>query len=219
MRRHRTPLTRPLAALALLALPALPAVAQTAPPATLPTRDVAVTYRALGDGAPSDTFRMAWAVAEGKQRVDPPGGIGWMLVDRKAGTAVMVMDQQRALLPLPPQAVQALTQSVPEGVRFERRGTATVAGQRCTEWAASGPQGQGVACLTEDGVTLRATGQAPNGGQGGIEATEVRYGAQDPARFRVPEGYQSMNAPMPPAGTAPAPGAAPGADGKPAPAR
>ncbi|WP_338663364.1 hypothetical protein VQH23_24930 [Pararoseomonas sp. SCSIO 73927] len=201
MKKQRSPLpglvalpTLILAALVLpaLVLPALPAAAQTAPPATLPTRDVAVTYRALGDGAPSDTFGMAWSVTEGKQRVDPPGGIGWMLVDRRAGTAVMVMDGQRAVMALPPEAVRALTQAVPEGVRFERRGTATVAGQACTEWAATGPQGQGVACLTQDGVTLRATGQAPNGGQGGIEATEVRYGAQDPARFRVPEGYQTM---------------------------
>ncbi|MBP0495975.1 hypothetical protein [Roseomonas indoligenes] len=201
------PLLR-LAAIAALVLPALPAMAQNAPPATLPTRDVAVTYRALGNGAPPEPFRMAWSVADGKQRVDPPGGMGWMLVDRKAGTAVMVMDAQRMLMPMPSQAVRALTQSVPEGVRFERRGTATIAGLGCTEWAASGPQGQGVACLTEDGVTLRATGQGPNGQQGGIEATEVRYGTQDPAHFQVPQGYQTMQG-MP--GMPGSPGGAPGA--------
>ncbi|MCR0980838.1 hypothetical protein [Roseomonas populi] len=181
-----------LVVLAALALPALPASAQTAPPATLPTRDVAVTYRALGAGAPPGPLRMAWSVAEGRQRVEPPGAPGWILLDRKAGTGLMVIDQQRMLMPMPPDMVRVITQPVPEGVRFERRGTATIAGLTCTEWAASGPQGQGVACLTEDGVTLRATGQGPNGQQGGMEATEVRYGAQDPARFQVPQGYQTM---------------------------
>ena len=58
------------------------------------------------------------------------------------------------------------------------------------------PQGNGQACLTADGVLLRASG-THDGQQGSLEATAVRYGAQDPAQFRVPEDFQRMQMPAP----------------------
>jgi hypothetical protein len=202
------------AALCLLApaLLAVPALAQQAPAAMKPTRDVAVTYRMAGapTGAPAGTpqeIRMAWAVSAGKQRVDPPGAQGWMLIDQRAGSAVMVMDAQRMVMTLPPQAAAAMTQGVPPGATFARKGIAQVAGQSCTEWDVKIPQGASTICLTEDGVMLRATTSLPNGATSQVEATEVRYGAQDAARFEVPQGYQAMA--MPTAPTAPATPAAP----------
>ena len=46
---------------------------------------------------------------------------------------------------------------------------------------------------------LRAEG-AHQGRRGGMEATQVSFGAQDPARFQRPQGYQTMRMPqgMPP---------------------
>ncbi len=41
---------------------------------------------------------MAFSATAGKQRTDLPGGMGWMLVDRKANTAVMVMDEQKSTM-------------------------------------------------------------------------------------------------------------------------
>jgi hypothetical protein len=194
---------RKLAAAILLI--AVPALAQEAPRNIQPTRDVAVTYRFTGPSAEAQEMRMAWSATERKQRIDPPGGMGWMLLDRNAGSAVMVMEQQRMVMNMPATASAGpMTNDLPPGTRFARKGTAQLAGQSCTEWEVTMPEMRSTVCMTDDGVMLRAVSDLPgNAGRSTMEATEVRYGAQDPARFRVPQGYQSM----------PMPGAAPG--GKP----
>ncbi len=194
---------RVLTPAAILVLAALPALAQ---PANLqPTRDVSVTYRmnmpapAGGAAAPQE-MRMAFSVADGKQRIDPPGGMGWMLIDRKANTAVMVMDAQRATMAMPPATVAAMTQGVPPGASFTRKGTATVAGVSCTEWDVTAGQGRGTSCITEDGVLLRATTTPPNGTPTTVmEATQVTYGPVDATRLSVPSGYSPMTVPGAPA--------------------
>ena len=197
-----------LLAASVLALPlsSLPgqALAQGAPANLRPTKDVSVTYRLAGmpaqgaDGQtmPPQEMRMSWSVTEGKQRVDPPGGMGWMLIDRRANSAVMVMEQQRVVLALPANAAAAMSQDAPPDARFTRKGTVQVAGQSCTEWDVAVPQGTSTICVTEDGVMLRAASPLPDGsGVSRLEATEVRYGAQDSARFRVPAGFQEMQMP------------------------
>ncbi|MCR0985313.1 hypothetical protein [Roseomonas populi] len=205
-----------LTSTAALALVALPAIAQ---PANLqPTRDVTVTYRVNGaaatGGAPGaaaapQEMRMAFSASTGKQRMDPPGGIGWMLIDRRANTAVMVMDAQRATMAMPPATAAAMTQGVPAGATFTRKGTATVAGTSCVEWDVAVAQGRGTSCITEDGVLLRATTTPPNGTPTTVmEATQVSYGQVDPARLSIPTGYTAMQmpggAPGAPAGAPPA---------------
>ena len=196
-------------------LAALPAMAQTAPANLRPTRDVAVTYRMEGAGAPQpQEMQMAWDVANGRQRVDPPGGQGWMLIDRKANSAVMVMDARRMAMQMPAATVAAMTQDPPAGTTYTAKGTDRVAGQACNLWETTTPQGKSTICITEDGVLLRAVTEAvgrpgmPPGGSMRMEATEVRYAAADPARFAVPQGYQSI---QPQAGMPAAPGGAPGA--------
>ncbi|SHJ52022.1 Domain of unknown function [Roseomonas rosea] len=213
------------AAAAIIALPALvpDALAQNAPAHLRPTRDVSVTYRMEGGGMPQpQEMRMAWDVSNNRQRVDPPGGQGWMLVDRKANTAVMVMDAQRMVMQMPPATVGAMTQDPPAGTAFTAKGTDRVAGQACNLWETTTPQGKSTVCLTGDGVLLRALTEMaarpglPQGGTMRMEATEVRYGAPEASRFTVPQGYQTMQAP---AGMPGAPGGAPGAAPGGAPAR
>lgn len=174
-----------------------PAMAQTMPAHTQPTRDVAVTYRVTSPWEPAHEMRMAWSVAAGKLRVDkPPGGREWMLLDRRAGSAVTVMEGQRMVMTIPSSAAAAMAQTVPEDARFARRGAAQVAGTACTEWAVSAPQGQSMICLTEDGAMLRSTF-----GEGAdlfrMEAIAVQY-APPAALFVVPQGFSEM-----PGGAAP----------------
>lgn len=178
------------APLALILL-ATPAVAQDRPPAMQPTRDVAVTYRTNG----GETVRMAWQANANRMRMDMPAQSAAMIVDMGARTAIMVMEPQRMAmrmafdpsnLPFNPGAPDPST-------RFVREGTATVAGLTCTNWRMEGgPHGTGSGCITADGVMLRGSGQS-GGNAGSIEATEVRYGPQDPARFQVPAGFQTMD--------------------------
>ncbi|MBC9207953.1 hypothetical protein IBL26_14000 [Roseomonas aerophila] len=192
---------RLLASTAVVALVAVPALAQ--PANVRPTRDVSVTYRMSGfAGAPPQDMRMAFSPSTNKQRVDPPGGMGWMLIDRGANTAVMVMDAQRAIMTMPPATVAAMSQEIPPGATFTRKGNATIAGNTCTEWEMVAGQARGTSCFTDDGVLLRTVTSAPNGAAVTMEATQVTYGTIEPAQLTVPQGYTAM--PMPG-------GAAPGA--------
>ena len=139
---------------------------------------------------------MAWLVAERKLRVDADGAPGWSVVDQRAKRMLVVMEQQRAVLEVPantgPGGLSMPTEP-PASARFTKGGSATVAGLRCTLWHYEDGDKQGETCLTADGVMLRSSGTL--GGRTGVmEAVEVRYGPQDPARFRIPEGYQ----PVPP---------------------
>lgn len=199
--------------LGLLAAPALsPALAQDRP-AMVPTRDVSITYRVAaaqpGANQAGTDMRMSWLVTEQKLRVDMPGGMGWSVVDQRTQTMFIVMEHQRMVMAVPTQpgagGINLPTQP-PDSARFTRAGTATIAGLTCTLWRYEDTKARGEACLTADGVMLRSSGTHA-GQTGTLEATAVTYGPQDPARFRIPEGYQSMAIPgQPPAGAPPATG-------------
>ena len=167
--------------LALLLL-AVPALAQERP-ATVPTRDVDVTYRA-GAGAAAVQQRSRWWVGEGKMRLDPPTPGVYMIVDTRARTMAMVSDADRGVVDLP-------APNLSPGGRYVRGGTDQVAGFACTEWETLDTQGQPtVACFTGDGVLLRAR----RGAAVFVEAVAVRYGPPDPAAFVVPPGYKHSGA-------------------------
>ena len=167
-------------------------------PLVVPLRDVGITYRSPAQ--PGAELRMSWLVAEQKLRVDMPGGQGWSLVDQRAQRMVLVMERQRMLLELPTGSGGInLPAQPPEGARFTRAGSATVAGLACTVWRyadgkGTGGEGSGETCLTADGVMLRSSG-THGGRTGTVEAVEVSYGPQDPERFRIPPGYQAVPRP------------------------
>jgi hypothetical protein len=198
---------------ASLLLAAAPAAAQERPLLT-PSRDVTVTYRLIGDspgGAPPP-LAVSWQAATGTMRTDMPGGMGWMVADTRNGRAFMVMEQMRMVMDIPAAQAQAMVaRAGSPQARFRREGTATVAGLRCTVWSVQDGDSQGRSCITEDGVMLRAEG-THQGRSGGMEATQVTYAPQDPARFQRPQGYQTMQ--MPP-GIMPGQGAMPPGLGRP----
>lgn len=190
-----------LVTLAGFAVAPTPAPAQDRPPALLPTRDVAVTYRAEGGpGGGPQTMRMSWLVAGQKLRIDPAGGQGWMLIDLRNTGAFVVMDAQRVVMrmTIDGAAADLLRAGPPAGARYTRGGTDTVAGQRCTVWRFEDADTRGTACLTQDGVMLRGNGERRIGSEaqtGRLEATAVSYGPLETARFSVPAGYQSIQMP------------------------
>jgi hypothetical protein len=190
MRRH---------VLALLSgCAAMPALAQDRPP-VFPTRDVAVTYRITSDRPQQgpqqgmQTLVMSWQAATRMLRTDLPG-MGWMVADQNSGRAFMVMEQMRMIMDIPlGQAMQQGAFSA--NATFRREGSDTVAGLSCTVWSYQDAGNQGRACVTTDGVMLRAQGTY-QGNAGGMEATGVAFGPQDAARFQRPTGYQTMQMPQ-----------------------
>lgn len=177
-------------ALALSCLATSPGMAQTAPN-MIPTRDVVVTYRVIGGDAPI-VLDMAWLAAQGKLRADVPG-VGWSVADHRAGNGFIVMEDAKRVMDMPPRALQCQL-GPPAGAQFTREGAQRIAGQACTDWRYEGGGQEGRICLTADGVMLRSqvTVGGPAGATGGVEATQVRFEAQDPARFQMPEGYQRV---------------------------
>jgi len=178
---------------AMLALAAAPALAQDKPP-LFPTRDVAITYRFTGAQAPAGmpTMTMSWLAAAQTMRMDM-GAMGYMVADHRNQRGFIVMEAARMIMDVPME--QAMQQAGPSAnASYRRTGTDTVAGLACTVWNYQDRDNTGTACITAEGVMLRAQGS--NGGQSGsMEATQVAFGTQNPARFQRPQGFQSMQIP------------------------
>ena len=186
---------RPVAALATLlalALPAIPACAQGRP-VFPPTRDVAVTYRldTTQKGTP-DSVLVRYSVAADRLRVD--GGLpGYVLVDGRSRHATIVMEQMGLMMDAPPRAGVEQAFVLENAARFTRRGGATVAGLRCTIWDVAGDSATGSACVTTDGVVLRANGHDRHGRAASLEATRVEYGVQNQALFYPPPNVRQLD--------------------------
>ncbi|MFB9972004.1 hypothetical protein ACFFMP_19335 [Pseudoroseomonas cervicalis] len=195
IRSRRLALLLPGLLLPSLLLPALPALADPAPARLRPARDVAVLYRVQGGNQGPQQVPAAWLAAQQRLRLEPPGLPGWILADLPAGEARMVIDATRMAVRLPGHAAVPMLDALPPGARMTRAGSATVAGLRCDNWRVTAREGEGEICLTADGVALRASGTR-DGKSGSLEALQVTYGAQDPARFQVPAGYQPVTLPQ-----------------------
>lgn len=190
VRGRNVPAMKHLAtALALLAAPA--AFAQ-APAALWPTRDVTIVFDAPAQMG-GQTMQMAFAAKSRLARMDM-GPQGFGIVDYNAKQMTMVMPAQQIYM------VMTVPDNAPFSTdmadhNFTRVGTRRVAGLSCTDWRAqpkANPNQQAVVCLTDDGVVLRTEVASANFV---TEAKEVRYGALDPALFRVPDGFTRMDMP------------------------
>jgi hypothetical protein len=166
-------------------------------PLLLPARDAAVTYR-MTDNKDHQTADMHayFKAGGGLMRVDPPGAPFYMILDRNAGQVTTVIPEQHSYFQ---------TKMGPEDrwfmlndqMQFSRQGTQTVAGQTCTDWAMADAEATGTACVTDDGVLLRANGTGKDGSSGGMEATSVSLGDQPDSLFAVPAGFRHVAPPQP----------------------
>jgi len=181
----------------MIAHASLAAVAQDMP-ALRPTHDVAVVYRVVGSPPPSGveqvhTIRMAWGDRGQELRVEIDRQRTIALVDFKRQRVTMLVEPQR-LAPdftLDPRLIPGFV--IPPDARVSRAGTDTVAGQGCDVWRLTGPRGTGTACVTGDGLVLRAMGMMADAGTGRLEAVSVAYGPQPAALFAPPPDYRRMD--------------------------
>ncbi len=178
-----------LAALAVT-LAASPALAEM--PRYLPLRDVAVAYHASTDKGDTDALAR-WSSTLGLARVE--GGPGYALVNPRTGRTTLVLEQQHFMVDLANSDRNAQAYLPGPGARFTRGGTDTVAGYACTNWTVTTDKGRGVACLTDDGVVLRAKGIDNRGHNGMVEATSVTYAAQPDNLFKPPAGTGKLQIP------------------------
>jgi hypothetical protein len=180
------------AAFLLALLAASPARAQDRP-AVFPTRDVSVAYHVETEApaAPHD-LRVEFAARAGRLRIDG-GPQGYMLVDRGARRASMVIVPAQMVMDMPPGGGPARALMLDGSMQFSRRGRDRVAGLACTVWDVRSGRGSGTACITADGVLLRAVAA----GRVLLEAERVDYAAQDQSVFRIPDDYTRLTPPSP----------------------
>jgi len=174
---------------ALLALLlAAPAAAQTRP-SVLPTADAAVTYRLSGAAQGQlQELRLSFLASQGLVRVDAMPG-AWIVADGRGRSGFMVIEAQRTVMDLPSEgnAAAALPRA---SASFVREGTDRIAGLPCTIWRVTDEGRSSRACLTEDGLMLRAEGT-----QGRMEAIAVSRAPLDASAFARPAGFRSMAMP------------------------
>ena len=172
-----------------------PALAQ----ATLPTRDVTIVYRVEGaahqavPGGIPDTIRLLWSADSQRIRLEPQGRPQALLIDLKASSVRVVDAGLHSAMVLPVRA-KDLDPVRLQNARLTRRGSSTIAGLHCTDYAVESPRGHGTVCLTDDGVALRAQGQV-NGRDGSFTALSVAYAAVAAAQFDVPPGTMTLALP------------------------
>lgn len=198
--RPMIPPTLPIAAVLLAWFGLAPARAQ---PLIRPAHGVSVEYRAEGrqDGSgsrQSGVIRVFWTDHGQMARVEMPGLPIFGIIDIPRDRMTVVFAQERGFvrMPLDPAHIPGL--AVPPGTTMTRIGSDAVAGLGCAVWRVEGPRDHGTACITRDGLVLRAEGRGRAegvAGSGRIEAVKVRYGPQPPALFVPPAGFREIDLP------------------------
>jgi hypothetical protein len=180
-----------------LAAPAALAQGTASGPVIAPTRDVAVTYRTTG-GRNAGELRIAWLVAEEKMRLETPGGA--LIQDGRAKRDIILMTEQRMFVEGASDRRRGRGWSLagPDD-KVTREGADRVAGHECVVWRIEAkkedPDDEAEAkraCVTADGVPLRVV-EEKGEERSTTVATRVEYARQDPAQFRVPEGYRPFD--------------------------
>jgi hypothetical protein len=165
-----------------------------AAPRIVPMRDVTVTYQVRPrDHAPLDV-RVSIEAGGARLRITADNLPTAFLVDRRAHQATILLPMLKLFttVPLGEDDPEAMLQ----GARFERVGRETIAGRPCIDWKAVSDRGRASACITEDGVILRARAENHHGEIGAVLANTVQYGRLPPALFDRPAGFSDAG-PLP----------------------
>lgn len=164
-------------------------------PAMLPTRDVTVTYRVDGvDLSGAHKMQITYTRSGVRTRIDY---FHWveakypfvsLIFDRPANRSVMVMPEQKGYTLTTIGDTPNRAALLKPWMEFERKYESSIAKTSCTQWEirrADRSDYLGGACVTNDGVVLHLTSNAP--GDTPLTAISVSYG-QAPEGFFLPPG-------------------------------
>jgi hypothetical protein len=150
-------------------------------PLLAPTRTVAVTYELFGASqqAGAKKLRVIYD-SEGRVRMDfyrfleAPTPFAWLIYDPPANRITTVLPERHGYVQSDLANRASPGAFLNAGMSFTRLGKATIAGLECTDWrVVDGTGNEGSACVTDDGVVLRANREKPIAGR--IEAVSVQY--------------------------------------------
>jgi hypothetical protein len=191
---NATRLTRPGAMLVLASLAISPLAARGAAadarPLLVPARDVTVAYQVTPEGhAPLDVL-VAIKAGGSKLRITSDTLPTTLLVDRSTERAAIVLPMLHAYSDIKIGRYDP-EQTVLKGATFTRGGAQRVLGHPCTEWHATSSDGTASACITAEGVILRAEVDNEKRGKAvRLAATRVDFAPVPDATFAVPPDFQ-----------------------------
>lgn len=147
----------------------------------------------------AETRHMVLIRAGKKMRVEVmhDGGVSTIVtnLDSNEHFTLTEANGQRIAMRLPLDSAQisdAMKDWSAEGRAMTRVGACSAAGVGGTEWSIAPTETDSktrTSCVTSDGILLKAT----ENGATTWEATSVQRGAQDPALFTIPQGYQVLD--------------------------
>ena len=146
-------------------------------------------------GAGPHNIKLSYLAAAGRARIEQSDGPGYLIVDRAAGHAMLVMEPMQSYIDMPFDARTGSALLLDDRMRFTRAGSDRVAELPCTLWDVASDKTKARLCITDDGVILRGEGNDPTRGAGRMTATSVSYVALSAALFSPPAGFRRMEMP------------------------
>ncbi len=167
-------------------------------PLALPTRDVAVIYMVTGSDPIGVAQRFQVTYSDGGARTwvdyfrwrEAKYPYDTVIFDRPDNRLVAIMPELRTYIERPLGNLTNPGMFVQPGMRFTRKGQATLVGKTCTEWTVSVPpknDDAGTFCVTDDGVALRMV--FGKDFDVSLTATVVFYGPPPAGVFDPPTGF------------------------------
>jgi hypothetical protein len=165
-------------------------------PPLAPIRDVTIEY-VFSPGAGDDEARVKMnfriAAGGGRVRIDQPGGQGFVVIDRDASRMLIVLTAERGFFQLPLDPSRPFGFALTSQMSFAQQGTDLVAGIACTQWRVTDARRAGTACISDDGILLRAEGVSSKGRpRFALRAASVSYGRHPDSIFQPPAGYRPL---------------------------
>ncbi|MEO8715778.1 MAG: DUF4412 domain-containing protein [Acetobacteraceae bacterium] len=170
----------------------LPAMADQPPMA--PTRPVSVTYR-LNGGAAKGPEKIAVTYDQDAKRVrlefyrfvGSPEPISTLIFDKPADRVTTLLDARKLYAQRDTAGLRNPGLFLDPDLTYTRIGEEKFAGLACTNWAVESPQQAGSACVTDDGVVLKATRGGAKPAE--MDAIAIKYGAPPATAFDIPSDY------------------------------
>ena len=188
-----------------------PALQADDAPLLAPSSAVTVTYQLSGASQQNGAVKMQVTYGEhGRVRMDffrstiANAAFASLIYDPPSDRVTTLLPERRGYLQRDVGKLPSPGSFLNARMNFTREGTATIADNQCTDWHVyNGTAGEGTACVTKDGVVLRATREKPVAGS--VEAVTVKYGLPPPHTFDIPADYEHIPSVKPDAGESPKP--------------
>lgn len=171
-------------------------------PPLAPARPVAVTYSVTGPPSGPGKIGVTYDQDAKRVRMDFYRAVGSrtpeasLIFDTTNDRAVTLIPGRKAYMQRTTQGLANPGLFLTPTLTYAKQGTEHFAGLTCTDWSIRKDETQASACITDDGVILKASG-AGKGAQN-LTAIAITYGPPPAGTFSIPGNYVLVTPPEKP---------------------